>query len=64
MLRRVCQQAEVQLLDETVSLARLHLRRDDRQQLRRYREYALEYSDTPITVCRVASIFSVGKCKM
>ncbi len=44
--RRVCQQAGVQLLDETVSLARLHLRRDDRQQLRLYREYAFEYSDT------------------
>lgn len=44
--RRVCQQAGVQLLDETVSLRRLRLRRDDRQQLRLYREYAFEYSDT------------------
>ncbi len=44
--RRVCQQAGVQLLDETVSLDRLRLRRDDRQQLRLYREYAFEYSDT------------------
>jgi len=44
--RRVCRQAGVQLLDETVSLERLRLRRNERQQLRLYREYAFEYSDT------------------
>lgn len=44
--RRVCRQAGVQLLDETVSLDRLRLRRDAGQRLRLYREYAFEYSDT------------------
>jgi hypothetical protein len=44
--RRACQQAGVQLLDETVALARLRLRRDENQRARLYREYAFEFSDT------------------
>lgn len=44
--RRVCQQAGVQFLDETVSLARLRLGRDDNQRARIYREFAFEFSDT------------------
>ncbi len=44
--RRVCDQAGVQLLDETVAMKRMRLRRDDRQQIRLYREYGFEYSDT------------------
>lgn len=44
--RRVCAQAGVQLLDETVAMKVLRARRDERQQLRLYREYAFEYSDT------------------
>jgi hypothetical protein len=44
--RRVCDQAGVQLLDETVAMRRMRLRRDARQQVRLYREYGFEYSDT------------------
>ncbi|NWG86618.1 MAG: DUF3301 domain-containing protein [Hydrogenophilaceae bacterium] len=44
--RAVCARAGVQLLDETVALRRLRLRRDDRQQARLYREFAFEYAAT------------------
>jgi len=44
--RLVCQKAGVQLLDETVSLARTRLRRDENQRARLYREFAFEFSDT------------------
>lgn len=44
--RRVCDQAGVQLLDETVSMKLMRLRRDARQQIHLYREYGFEYSDT------------------
>lgn len=44
--RRACQRAEVQLLDETVALARLRLQRDENQRARLYREFAFEFSDT------------------
>lgn len=44
--RRVCQQAGVQFLDETVSQARLRLRRDDNQRATLYREFVFEFSDT------------------
>lgn len=44
--RRVCERAGVQLLDETVIIKRMRLRRDDGQRLRLYREYGFEYSDT------------------
>jgi hypothetical protein len=43
--RRVCEQAGVQLLDETVAMIRIRLRRDAGQQVRLYREYGFEYSD-------------------
>ena len=44
--RVVCRRAEVQLLDETVSLRRLALHRDEGQQIRVYREFAFEYALT------------------
>ncbi|TNF55621.1 MAG: DUF3301 domain-containing protein [Gammaproteobacteria bacterium] len=43
--RRVCQRAGVQFLDDTVSLARMRLRRDDNQRAAIYREFAFEFSD-------------------
>lgn len=42
----LCARAGVQLLDETVSQRRLRLRRDERQQVRFYREFAFEYTNT------------------
>ncbi len=42
--RRVCEQAGVQLLDDTVALRRLALRRDPEMRARVYREYGFEYS--------------------
>jgi hypothetical protein len=44
--RIACQRAGVQLLDETVALARTRLRRDENQRARLYREFAFEFSDT------------------
>ncbi len=44
--RRVCAQAGVQLLDETVVMKIMRPRRDERQQMRLYRVYGFEYSDT------------------
>ncbi len=44
--RRVCAQAGVQLLDETVALRRMRLKRDAGRGYRLYREYGFEYSDT------------------
>lgn len=44
--RSVCQQAGVQLLDETVALKHLGFGRDDNQRMRFRREYFFEYSDT------------------
>lgn len=42
--RNACERAGVQLLDETVAVRKLTLRRDASQQARFYREYAFEYS--------------------
>lgn len=42
--RRACRRDELQLLDETVSLARLRLARDHSGQLRLRRTYAFEFS--------------------
>lgn len=44
--RGVCQQAGVQLLDETVALKQLRLGRDEHQQMRFRRDFFFEYSDT------------------
>lgn len=44
--RAVCQQAGVQLLDETVALKHLRLGRDDNQRMSIRREFFFEYSDT------------------
>lgn len=45
-VRAVCARAGVQLLDETVSLRRMRLRRDRDQQVRIHREFAFEYATT------------------
>jgi len=42
--RRVCEQAAVQLLDDTVALRKMALRRDPELRARVYREYSFEYS--------------------
>ena len=42
--RGVCERAGVQLLDETVAMRKISLRRDATQQARLYREFAFEYS--------------------
>jgi len=42
--RVVCERAGVQLLDETVAMRKIALRRDATQQARVYREFAFEYS--------------------
>jgi len=44
--RLVSQKAGVQFLDETVSLGRIWLRRDENQRVRVQRQYVFEYSDT------------------
>lgn len=44
--RAVCQQAGVQLLDETVALKHLGLARDEDRRMRIRREFFFEYSDT------------------
>lgn len=42
--RRVCEQAGVQFLDDTVALRKMALRRDPDMRARVYREYSFEYS--------------------
>jgi hypothetical protein len=42
--RRVCEQAGVQFLDDTVALRKMALRRDPDMRARVYREYGFEYS--------------------
>jgi len=42
--QRACAQAGVQLLDASVSLRKMALRRDDNQRVQFYREYAFDYS--------------------
>ena len=42
--RRVCEQAGVQLLDDTVALHRMSLRKDGDMRSRLYREFTFEYS--------------------
>jgi len=44
--RRVCERGRVQLLDATVALDRLRLKRDANQRARIYREFVFEFSDT------------------
>ncbi|MDA0224745.1 MAG: DUF3301 domain-containing protein [Proteobacteria bacterium] len=44
--RDACRRYNVQLLDDTVSIARLALARDEDGQLRLRREYRFEFSDT------------------
>ena len=44
--RGACQRYGVQLLDETVQFAKLHLARDDAGRLRLRRTYTFEFSDT------------------
>jgi len=42
---RACRQAELQLLDDTVELVRVRLRRDARGRLALCREYRFEFTD-------------------
>jgi len=42
--KRACEQHQVQLLDDTVSISRLGLRRSVRGRLQVYREYHFEFS--------------------
>lgn len=44
--RDACRRYELQFLDDTVSFARIRLRRDDEGQLRIARMYTFEFSDT------------------
>ncbi|HNQ05093.1 MAG TPA: DUF3301 domain-containing protein [Thiobacillaceae bacterium] len=44
--QRACVQAGVQLLDASVALRKLGLRRDEKQRMRLYREFAFEYSSS------------------
>ncbi|MFN3751441.1 MAG: DUF3301 domain-containing protein [Thiobacillus sp.] len=44
--RRACQDAGLQLLDDSVALARLRLARDGSGQLRFQRDFRFEFSDT------------------
>jgi len=44
--REACKRYGVQLLDETVSISRLRLSRDDDGQLRLQRTYGFEFSET------------------
>jgi hypothetical protein len=44
--RAACKRYDVQLLDETVSFARLRFARDDEGRLRLRRTYTFEFSDT------------------
>jgi hypothetical protein len=44
--RSACERYELQLLDDTVSFARLKLARDDEGQLKIARTYTFEFSDT------------------
>jgi uncharacterized protein DUF3301 len=44
--RSACERYDLQFLDDTVSFARIRLRRDDSGQLRIARTYVFEFSDT------------------
>src|SRR5574341_816115 len=44
--RSACRRYDLQFLDDTVSFARIRLRRDDEGQLRIARTYTFEFSDT------------------
>jgi hypothetical protein len=44
--RSACERYDLQLLDDTVSFARLRLARDDEGQVRIARTYTFEFSDT------------------
>jgi hypothetical protein len=44
--RAVCQRAGVQLLDDTVALGTMRLRRDENQRMSILRDFIFEYSDT------------------
>jgi hypothetical protein len=45
-VRQVCQRAGVQLLDDSVSLGRIRLARDQNQRVTFSRDFNFEYSDT------------------
>ncbi|RUQ32379.1 MAG: DUF3301 domain-containing protein [Candidatus Competibacteraceae bacterium] len=56
---RACRQSNVQLLDDTVALERLWLRRDRDGRLKLERLYLFEFSDTGL-IRRVGSVLLVG----
>ncbi|MCC6136106.1 MAG: DUF3301 domain-containing protein [Candidatus Contendobacter sp.] len=56
---RACRQSNVQLLDDTVALERLWLRRDRDGRLKLERLYLFEFTDTGL-IRRVGSVLLVG----
>jgi hypothetical protein len=56
---RACRQSDVQLLDDTVALERLWLRRDRDGRLKLERLYLFEFTDTGL-IRRVGSVLLVG----
>ena len=56
---RACRQSNVQLLDDTVALERLWLRRDRDGRLKLERLYLFEFTDTWL-IRRVGSVLLVG----
>lgn len=56
---RACQQINVQLLDDTVALERLWLRRDRDGRLKLERLYLFEFTDTGL-IRRIGSVLLVG----
>ena len=56
---RACRQSEVQLLDDTVALERLWLRRDRDGRLKLERLYLFEFTDTGL-IRRVGSVLLIG----
>lgn len=56
---RACQQSGLQLLDDTVALERLWLRRDHDGRLKLERLYLFEFTDTGL-IRRIGSVLLVG----
>ena len=56
---RACQQSHVQLLDDTVTLERLWLRRSGDGRLKLERLYLFEFTDTGL-IRRVGSVLLIG----
>lgn len=61
---RLCQQSGVQLLDDTVALQRLWLRRDPGGRLRLHRTYVFEFSDDGLRRRRGSMVVSGGRVQV